>query len=154
MTSDTTAMLDRSGDEPSGETYVLDEQIGFVLRQVGQRHTAIFAERFANDVTTMQWAALAKLAEIGPTSQNLLGRLTAMDVATIKGVVDRLSRRGLLDTVPAPDDARRRLVRLTEEGERFVAAGTPTAVAITEETLAPLTPKERATLGALLAKLK
>lgn len=154
MTSETSAMPVVSTDPPSIEPYVLDEQIGFVLRQVGQRHTAIFAERFANDVTTMQWAALAKLAEIGPTSQNLLGRLTAMDVATIKGVVDRLSRRGLLDTVPAPDDARRRLVRLTDEGERFVVAGMPTAIAITEETLAPLSRKERATLVALLAKLK
>lgn len=145
MTSETTAAID---------DYILDEQIGFVLRQVGQRHTAIFAERFANDVTTMQWAALAKLAEIGPTSQNLLGRQTAMDVATIKGVVDRLSRRGLLDTVPDPDDARRRQVRLTKAGEDFVAAGMPTAIAITEETLAPLTPAERATLVALLVKLK
>lgn len=149
MTSETPATID-----PATDGYILDEQIGFVLRQVGQRHTAIFAERFANDVTTMQWAALAKLAEIGPTSQNLLGRLTAMDVATIKGVVDRLSRRGLLDTVPDPDDARRRQVRLTKAGEEFVAAGMPTAVAITEETLAPLTPDERATLVALLTKLK
>lgn len=149
MTSDTTATT-----APSTGRYLLDEQIGFVLRQVGQRHTSIFAERFANDVTTMQWAALAKLAEIGPTSQNLLGRLTAMDVATIKGVVDRLSRRGFLDTVPDPDDARRRLVRLTEAGERFVETGTATALAITDETLAPLSPAERATLVALLAKLK
>jgi len=31
------------------------------------------------------------LTETGPCSQNLLGRLTAMDVATIKGVIDRLT---------------------------------------------------------------
>ncbi len=63
--------------------YVLDEQIGFVLRQVNQRHTSIFASRIGCDVTPTQWAALTKLREIGPTSQNELGRTTAMDVATI-----------------------------------------------------------------------
>jgi DNA-binding MarR family transcriptional regulator len=134
--------------------YRLEDQVGFVLRQVGQRHGEIFVARFGADITAMQWAALAKLGEIGPTSQNQLGRLTAMDVATIKGVVDRLTRRGLTESAPDPDDARRRLVRLTQAGEAFLAAKTPIARAITEATLAPLTEPERATLHRLLVKLK
>lgn len=149
MSADETVSAD-----PSSARYVLDDQIGFVLRQVAQRHTSIFAERFANEVTTTQWAALAKLREVGPTSQNLLGRLTAMDVATIKGVVDRLSRRGFIHTVSDADDARRRLVCLTPEGSRFVDDGAATALEITDETLAPLDARERRTLLALLAKLK
>lgn len=139
---------------PSGDGYVLDDQIGFVLRQVVQRHTSIFAEQFGAEVTTMQWAAMAKLHENGPTSQNLLGRLTAMDVATIKGVVDRLSRRGLINTVPDPDDARRRLVSLSPEGQAFVEEGLKTAAAISAATLEPLSAAERRTLFALLSKLK
>ena len=39
---------------------------------------------------------LAKLLEVGPCSQNHLGRLIYLDAATIKGVVDRLSARGFL----------------------------------------------------------
>ena len=46
------------------------------------------------DLTPTQWAALAKLRELGDCSQNHLGRLTAMDAATIKEVVDRLTVRG------------------------------------------------------------
>ena len=50
--------------------------------------------RVIPEVTTTQFAALAKLAEQGPLSQNQLGRATAMDAATIKGVVGRLVRGG------------------------------------------------------------
>ena len=76
-------------------SYVLDEQVGFILRQVWQRHSSIFSRDIGTNITPTQWAALSKLAEAGPCSQNQLGRLTAMDVATIKGVIDRLTARGL-----------------------------------------------------------
>jgi len=53
--------------------YALDQQVGFLLRQAQQRHTAIFARLMPDDVTPTQWATLAKLHEIGGCSQNLLG---------------------------------------------------------------------------------
>src|SRR5882757_7907186 len=84
--------------KPSRPAYVLEEQVGFILRQVWQRHAAIFAREIGINLTPTQWAALAKLTETGPCSQNQLGRLTAMDVATIKGVIDRLTARGLTET--------------------------------------------------------
>ena len=65
------------------EPYVLDDQVGFVLRQAQQRHTTIFATEMIEGLTPTQWAALAKLRECGPCSQNHLGRLTAMDAATM-----------------------------------------------------------------------
>ncbi len=103
--------------KPSRPSYVLEEQIGFILRQVWQRHAAIFAREIGINLTPTQWAAFAKLTETGPCSQNQLGRLTAMDVATIKGVIDRLTARGLTETSADPGgrpppagqpDARRR----------------------------------------------
>src|ERR1700722_14698637 len=45
------------------EPYVLDEQVGFALRQAQQRHTTIFAAKMIEDLTPTQWAALAKLRE-------------------------------------------------------------------------------------------
>ena len=56
------------------ESYILDSQVGFVLRQAQQRHTTIFASLMVEGLTPTQWAALSKLKEIGPSSQNLLGR--------------------------------------------------------------------------------
>lgn len=138
-------------EEPS---YRLDAQVGFILRQVLQRHAAIFAARIGAGLTMTQWAALAKLAEAGPCSQNRLGRLTAMDVATIKGVIDRLTARGLTETGRDPGDGRRLIVRLTRAGQQAVEKLAPEALRVTEETLAPLTAKERATLLALLDRLR
>jgi len=135
------------------EDYILDRQVGFVLRLAQQRHTTIFASLMIESLTPTQWAALAKLKEIGPSSQNLLGRLTAMDAATIKGVIDRLSKRGFTRTRPDPTDARRLLVALTERGAALYERGRPIAARITEETLAPLNEHERAELFALLERL-
>src|SRR6201989_2828854 len=98
-------------------SYILDQQIGFILRQVWQRHSAIFAREIGINLTPTQWAALSKLMETGPCSQNQLGRLTAMDGATIKGVIDRLTARGLTETSPDPEDGRRLLVSITRAGE-------------------------------------
>src|SRR3979490_2342922 len=77
--------------KPSRPAYVLEEQIGFILRQVWQRHATIFAREIGINLTPTQWAALAKLTETGPGGRYQSGRLTAMDVATIKGVIDRLT---------------------------------------------------------------
>ena len=134
--------------------YVLDEQIGFILRQVWQRHAMIFARDIGINLTPTQWAALAKLQETGPCSQNQLGRLTAMDVATIKGVIDRLSARGLTETSSDPEDGRRLLVSLTRAGQQLAEKAAPNALAVSRETLAPLDAKERETLVGLLSKLR
>jgi MarR family transcriptional regulator, lower aerobic nicotinate degradation pathway regulator len=144
----------RRSVKPSRAAYILEEQIGFILRQVSQRHATIFAREIGIELTPTQWAALAKLTETGSCSQNQLGRLTAMDVATIKGVIDRLTARGLTETNPDPDDGRRRLVSLTRAGQQLAEKAAPNALAITKETLAPLDPKEREMLVALLSKLR
>ncbi len=147
------AISNKARGKSSSQTYVLEQQIGFLLRQVSQRHAAIFAEHIGSNLTPTQWAALVKLAEAGPCSQNQLGRFTAMDVATIKGVIDRLTARGLTETSADPEDGRRLMVALTRAGQATVEKTCPLAIEITEETLAPLKAKEREVLLALLAKL-
>ena len=63
--------------------YALDEQAGFLLRVAMQRHTAIFMSRMVEGLTQTQFAVLAKLFEVGPCSQNHLGRLIYLDAATL-----------------------------------------------------------------------
>src|SRR3954469_22510693 len=140
--------------KPARPSSILDEQIGFILRQVSQRHATIFARAIGVNLTPTQWAALAKLNETGPCSQNQLGRLTAMDIATIKGVIDRLPARGLTEPAPDPADGRRLLVSLTRAGQQLAEKALPNALAITKETLAPLDAKERDILMELLSKLR
>ena len=147
--------MDAEPDEArDGDDYALDEQIGFVLRQVQQRHSILFTEQFGGDLTPTQWAVLAKLGEIGECSQNLLGRYTAMDVATIKGVVQRLFERGLLARRADPSDRRQLLISMSAAGKDVFQKHIPNAHGVTEATLAPLTGPERARLLRLLSRLR
>jgi MarR family transcriptional regulator, lower aerobic nicotinate degradation pathway regulator len=133
--------------------YVLDEQVGFLTRVAMQRHTSIFTSRMTEALTQTQFAALAKLYEMGPCSQNHLGRLIYLDAATIKGVVDRLAARGFLTALSDPKDRRRRAVALTDKGRGVTEEATKIAGEITAATLAPLTAEEQRTLARLLKKL-
>ncbi|BAT57944.1 HTH-type transcriptional repressor NicR [Variibacter gotjawalensis] len=148
-------MLTRRKSTPADDSsgYVLDEQVGFRLRLAMQRHTAIFMARIPEGLTQTQFAALAKLHEVEPCSQNQLGRLISLDAATIKGVVDRLHLRGFVTMVADPNDKRRRAIMLTAEGRRATEAAEQVAAAISEETMKPLTPEEQRTVVRLLKKL-
>jgi DNA-binding MarR family transcriptional regulator len=133
--------------------YVLDEQAGFLLRVAMQRHTSIFTSRMIEALTQTQFAALAKLYEVGPCSQNHLGRLIYLDAATIKGVVDRLGARGFVTALADPKDRRRRAVALTDRGREVTQAAMLVAAEITAATLAPLTAEEQRMVAMLLKKL-
>ncbi|GLK73864.1 MarR family transcriptional regulator [Ancylobacter dichloromethanicus] len=134
-------------------TYRLDEQVGFLIRSANQRHTALFGARMIEGLTPPQFAALAKLSEVGPCSQNRLGRLVCLDAATIKGVVDRLAARGLVLATDDPLDRRRLAVDLSERGRAVAATAIVVARDISEAMLEPLTPAEREQAIRLLRKL-
>jgi len=138
--------------EPEGDAYRLQEQVGFVLRKAHQRHVAIFASKIG-DLTPPQFAALAKLADVGETSQNQLGALVAMDAATIKGVIDRLKARGYVALSKHDQDKRRLMVNLTAEGRAALDRLIPLAAEITAETLAPLSAREAEQFLKLLGRI-
>lgn len=133
--------------------YVLEEQIGFVLRQANQRHTVIFTELMAHGLTPTQFSALVKLFEQGTLSQNHLGRLVSMDAATIKGVTDRLKARGFIETGVAAADARLRILSLTPAGRQVAEEAVSTGAVVSQATLAPLDAQERRDLLRLLRRL-
>jgi DNA-binding MarR family transcriptional regulator len=137
----------------AGRDYRLNEQIGFLLRVAMQRHTAIFMSRIPGGLTQTQFAALAKLDEVGPCSQNQLGRLIFLDAATTKGVVDRLSARHLVTVAADATDRRRRAIALTAKGRAAANAAIKTARDITATTLKPLRPSEQKAIIKLLKKL-
>lgn len=158
--TETAARIATRGRKPASEAgtpaprYVLDEQVGFLMRRAQQRHIAIFQRIMGEDgPTPTQFAAMAKLTGGEEISQNRLGRLTAMDPATIKGVIARLEERGLVERLPDPADQRRVRVRLSEKGRAAIPALLEKARAITAATLAPLSREEAERLLGLLARL-
>src|SRR5204862_4434427 len=97
----------RNASRTAPRRYVMEDQVGFLMRVAMQRHTAIFMSLMVHDLTQTQFAALAKLVEVGSCSQNHLGRLIYLDATTIKGVVERLRTRGLVRIEINPKDRRR-----------------------------------------------
>lgn len=136
-----------------GDDYRLDDQVGYLLRLAHQRHAAIFQAHSVADLTPTQFAALVRLVEHGKCSQNHLGRLASMDIATIKGVVDRLRQKGLILAEPSSDDKRRNLISLSDTGRALVDDLLRAGRQITEATLQPLTPAEQRSFLKLLRKL-
>ena len=138
---------------PCGD-FMLEGHAGFLLRRAHQRHVALFLEQTGQyDLTPTQFAALFKVVELGRVTQNLLGRHTAMDPATIQGVVRRLTARGLLKREHDPMDRRTAVLRPTEAGSVLIDRTVACAQASHDAALAPLTLAERAQLLALLRKL-
>lgn len=135
-----------SGD--ASEPYALEEQVGHLLRRSYQRHLALFQAMMGEDgPTSMQFAALVVLWQRGPLSQNLLGRLLAMDPPTVKGVVARLMRRGLVVRDRDAADARLLRIALTPAALAALPGWVAKARAITAATLAPLSAEEAARLA-------
>jgi DNA-binding MarR family transcriptional regulator len=122
------------------------------MRRAHQRHTAIFQDGIP-ELTPTQFAALVKIRDEGQVSQNQLGRLTAMDPATIQGVIQRLEARKLILREPDPEDGRRAILRLTPSGQAAAADAVARAKQITDATLAPLSAQERQAFLTLLRKL-
>ena len=138
--------------------YTVESQVGFLLRRAHQRQTAIWQACMAEGVgekelTPRQFSALVKVVSNGRVTQNQLGRMAAMDPATIQGVVRRLVARGLVARALDPMDRRTAVLTPTEAGLALAGRGVAHARRASEAALAPLEPAERRTLLALLARM-
>jgi len=78
--------------------YHVTEQVGHLLRKAYQRHLSIFQTNASDpDLTSVQFVTLCALHDLGPSSQVELVKATSVDQATIRGIVDRLKVRGLVN---------------------------------------------------------
>ncbi len=135
-----------STDLVSNETLStdLDGQAVHLLRCAQKRASALFvAELGDKQLTPAQYLAINRLYDLKRVSQNQLGRMTAMDPATIQGVVQRLMGRGLLDRRPDGKDRRRVLLRLTDTGRTTVEEINDRIRTINDRILQPLSRHER-----------
>jgi DNA-binding MarR family transcriptional regulator len=142
------------GADRAVSAYALSDQIGHLLRRAYQRHTAIFQRRISDlDVTAIQFAVLVAVRDGGVMPLTRIGAATAIDPATLRGVISRLSERDLIFSQNDEADRRQRLISLTPKGRDLVARLLPDAAEITRETLSPLNPAEVLAISFLLKKL-
>lgn len=134
--------------------YVFSEQIGHLLRKAYQRHLAIFQQNVGDSqLTAVQFITLCALRDNGPSSLTELVALTAVDQATIRGIVERLKARELVTLGHDAQDKRKVIVHLSDSGLQAAEQTVPNAQAISELTLHNLNPGERVALTFLLRKM-
>ncbi|WP_421709028.1 MarR family winged helix-turn-helix transcriptional regulator [Algihabitans sp.] len=132
----------------------LDEQVAHLLRRAHQRASSLFLSVLGeHQLTPTQFFAMARLHERGQLSQNRLGRLAAMDPATIQGVIRRLEERGYIQRTPDANDRRRMVLRLTSSGSSLVDQLLDHADGVSEAILEPLETSERDLFVDLLKRL-
>ena len=143
-----------SGMLPEAEGFVLDEQVSHLLRRAHQRASALFLTVLTDaQLTPTQFFAMARLHEMGKLSQNRLGRLAAMDPATIQGVIRRLHERGFIERLADPTDRRRMVLSLSPLGQETVMRLLKDANRIGDEILSPLSADEQGLFLGLLKRL-
>ncbi len=128
---------------------------GHLIRRLNQIAASLFQDLMVDlgeDLTPVQYAAMAILAEESDIDQATLAALIAYDRATIGGVIDRLEAKGFVDRRIAPDDRRARRVALTAEGRALLARIDAPVAAMQERILSGLTEDEQTVFIALAAK--
>jgi DNA-binding MarR family transcriptional regulator len=82
-----------------------------------------------------------------------LVKATAVDQATIRGIVERLKARDLITLEPDPQDRRKVIVGLSDSGHQLVRDTEPHAARVSELTMGNLNPGERVAMLYLLRKM-
>ena len=136
------------------KSYNLDDQIGYLLRKAYQRHLAIFQQYIgASQLTAVQFTVLYTVNLFENCSQKELVEHTAIDQATIRGIVERLIKRGLLFQQPDQNDKRKVTISITELGGQVLVDTVGNAKSISDKTLEPLNPAEILALIHTLKKI-
>lgn len=150
--SNTSAALQEA--EHAATDYDVSAQVGHLLRKAYQRHLAIFGQTIGDPkLTSVQFAVLSASLRLGPSSMSDLGKATAIDSATVRGIIERLKARELIELTTNPDDRRKSAVVLTDQGRRLVEDTTPAAQRVSDLTMSDLNDVERVAVLFLLRKL-
>lgn len=152
---------DRDHGEPESvqeaapeSAYVFSDQIGFLLRRAYQRHAAIFQANISDSqLTSVQFSTMCALRDKGPQSQGELVKVTGVDQATIRGIIERLKARRFVTLSKDSVDGRKVIVALTAAGAEMLGRMVPHAADITELTFGSLNPGERMALVYTLQRM-
>lgn len=93
------------------------------------------------------------IARTPTVSQKDISDWMGIDPSDLVGIVDQLENAGYVTRTRDPNDRRRQLLSLTPKGLEARKKLTKIGAKASDDVLAPLTPKERDTLHALLTRI-
>jgi DNA-binding MarR family transcriptional regulator len=126
--------------------------LGRLLRGSLQRYGRLWSQHVST-VTQVQWSALSALRGGDDIDQRTLGELISLDKASLTDMLDRLSRRRLIGRFRDPSDGRRRVLRLTAEGDDVLRQVAELVTAVEADYLEPLSEGQRTTFVQGLRRL-
>ncbi len=136
-----------------GPALALHQMPGHLVRRLQQVAVRLFAERVGEDLTPVQYAALAAAARHPGLDQVSLGNLIGYDRTTIGGVIDRLESKGWVERSAAAGDRRLKLVGLTAAGRAVLQRATAQVEQVQAHLVEPLSDAERRQFERLCLKL-
>ena len=139
--------------DPRASDLIIHHMPGHFIRRLQQVAVKLFFERVGLDMTPVQFAALAAVAQRPRIDQARLSALIGYDPATIGGVIGRLESRGWLARSASRGDRRVRLVRITPAGRKALARALPAVRSVQQLLLESLDPGERRHFERLCLKI-
>jgi DNA-binding MarR family transcriptional regulator len=132
----------------------LTDRIGYLLKHAQLRFQEI--QRQALTPLSLDGRLLAVLIaaeHAGPSQQLRLAENLGVDRTTMVDLVDRLEASGFLERRPDPDDRRARLIHLTPQGRKALAAGIAASDKVEQRFLAALSDADQRTFRRALSRL-
>ena len=126
---------------------------GSLIRRAQQRHAAEWVRLVPTTITSVQFAALAFLADTPGASQRELGDALEIDRSTVADLAARLERNGLVKREQDSTDRRRNVLRLTPEGLGELKRLRPHVDSVEQALTQSLSETEIAELRRLLTQL-
>jgi DNA-binding MarR family transcriptional regulator len=118
------------------------------LARMGRRA----AESLPDTLRPRHVIALEVISEQGPLGQPALAAALRLDPSNVVGLLNELEEQELVTRRRDPADRRRHIVEISATGVRELAAASVRFGQIEDEMFSTLSPSERQTLHALLAR--
>ncbi|MGV4925285.1 MarR family transcriptional regulator [Streptomyces sp. BHT-5-2] len=126
---------------------------GYQVRRLYQAYLAVWVRAVDPTLTGPQFAVLTAVGATPGRDQRSMASVVALDTSTMADVARRLESRGLIVRRADTSDGRRKLLFLTEDGERTLRAAQERVQRLDERLMAPYDDAQRAVVRRLLTSL-
>jgi DNA-binding MarR family transcriptional regulator len=130
----------------------LPYRLTVVANQVAAPLAREYSERF--DLAVTEWRAMAILGRFPGISLSEIVERTAMDKVAVTRAISRLESAGRLDRRTDPEDRRRQILHLSEEGRAVYQQIVPYALAVEHGLFDQFTASERELLHDFLDRIE
>ena len=129
--------------DPGQTSFRVENYPFYLLNRLVSRYNAVIGARLRSvgiDIPT--WRVLMILGERAPRGIAEIAEAAVINISTMTRIIQRMTRDGLIDGKPLPEDARVTEVRLTSFGEEKLAAARRITAPIYAQVIEGFSPRE------------